>query len=136
MTFRLSVFEVLISTFLTCACSDDCPDGKMPGACGLVGECVECITDDDCAFGPGNTCTSDGKCIEAARCLEDSQCGIGYICFDGRCYLPCNSDEDCVVTKRCAYEGYCYSERCTEEGRCPDGWEPVKGSLICIYSGE
>lgn len=139
MRFRLLVLGMLIASILLVSCSD-CPEGKIPGACGLSGECVECNTDHDCLYGIGNTCLSDGTCVEAYPCRDNYSCAGSLICADdGACSKPCENHEECNETERCnvygSNGGYCYKERCNAEGKCPNGWESVKGSLNCHYSG-
>ena len=132
---QISAALVGLSLFLFGSCSDDdpCSKGFIIGACGLDGECVECVTHDDCVD-RGMSCGLDGACGYHIPCADDQDCPGEMVCSNGLCWPSCNNDEDCQEGKRCDGRA-CYSLRCTSEGTCPEGWEPIEGSLECRYSG-
>jgi hypothetical protein len=113
-----------------------CPPGTVEGKCGLEGKCIECVTDVDCASGK---CLIDGSCAFThftSICQTDGECPSGMICTDdGTCRISCNAPTDCEFpVSYCRPEGYCDSKRCGRDGKCPEGWEPVEGSLGCILT--
>jgi hypothetical protein len=119
----------------TLACRLACPEGSVPGRCGLFGKCVQCVTDVDCREGGGgNTCFYDGTCMSVAVCTTDAQCQVGHYCIDNMCVLLCADDSECDSGSKCNGE-YCYTAWCSQEGVCPEGWEFISGSLRCRYTG-
>jgi hypothetical protein len=115
---------------LLCAC-DPCSGGTMSGKCGLEGVCVDCIVDADCT-GAGEVCAATGTCVVPKACTLSSDCDGALICEDGECQMHCVNDSDCYEGARC--DGTkCYTERCTEDGVCPEGWAQVHGTLACLY---
>lgn len=115
----------------------DCPEGLIPGACGLEGECLQCITDDDCeehfvcsywgscSFYEDWSCESDDTC----KRLLDSQRAE---CLDEHCVIHCESMSECPYGMLCEH-GECTSTRCQQDGTCPQGWKPKRRSLECLY---
>ena len=87
-----------------CQSNDDCGFGEV---CREDGECVSCVTNEDCVVGvcsPMNTCVEclgdgdceGGLCDPAAnacvQCLADDDCGDGT-CVEGACQAAaCNDD--------------------------------------------
>lgn len=128
--------------WLAAACSGDplCPPGTLPGLCGLEGRCLECNTAADCGSDQG--CSLDGACYDVgsghgAICTSDADCPEGQLCREGLCLVRCSSRADCRDNQDCA-EGVCISRRCSAQGSCPEGWEPVPDSLACrpLAAGE
>jgi Cys-rich repeat protein len=121
-----------------CSCDEviTCPDGSIPGKCGLTGKCVQCITDADCT--QGEKCMEDGTCQLVEPCGPDSPCPtepIRMVCGDdGLCHqgCPCPVGTACSLINR---TWYCHNERCYPEGGCPKGWKKVQGSLACRMTG-
>jgi hypothetical protein len=102
----------------TCAANADCAAGDVcsGGFCGMCwtdddcdcdtycenGRCRPiCATDADCPGGRCNPAT-----LRCARCIEDTDCATGEVCFEDGCLEPCDVDPD-----RCFFE-------CTANGRC------------------
>jgi hypothetical protein len=142
------------------ACRPACKEGLVHGRCGLAGRCVECAsggicypatsgilrricaTHDDCA--PGLLCV-DGVCMQGGFCTiqgecrpscepEWEDCPPGEICVGHWCVPECRTDQDCLGgVGTCQEENYCTFEWC-QGGSCPEGWEPVEGTLACRLS--
>jgi len=112
----------------SCGSSKDCP-GDLVCAVEL-GQCVECVGDEDCA--PGTTCGADHACHESHPCTSDKDCKpYGQLCDKdaGQCV-------ECLESKECLPEEYCLDSFCVEdvcvpgESRC-DG----NGVLECREDG-
>ncbi len=123
---------------LECRLVDCSAVGRMEGGCGLVGHCVDCLTDSDCH--PPEGCDYAGRCVVDAHweCMdENSVCqdklaSESAYCEGYRCFLPCDSDIECRIYK-CAEVNVCLAPWCSQEGTCPDDWRPIDNSLICKY---
>lgn len=107
-----------------------CLPGDREGVCGMEGRCVECITDEDCQL--REVCSERGRC--EPLCGGDNPCGEDECQMDGLCHPTCDLHMDCPPGMLCKDHRYCYRRRCTQEGHCPDGWEPIEGSLACRVS--
>ncbi|MBN2493201.1 MAG: hypothetical protein JXR96_01315 [Deltaproteobacteria bacterium] len=105
-----------------------CPDGKLLGGCGLAGRCVDCLSDGDCD--PDYLCQPDGTCVLTASCYSDAGCSEGEACANYRCHPACRTHSDCPPGSLCDGRA-CVQEPCGEDGRCPDGWETIPGSMYC-----
>ncbi len=119
-------WEVAAGT-IGCNPSFQCPPGQRPGACGLRGQCVECMRDEEC--GSGMLCAEDGRCVNKIDCSEAS-CDPYYECIDGRCLMNCSWAGDCPAGLLCKNHG-CIGEECQADGYCPEGWKPKGGSNRC-----
>jgi hypothetical protein len=110
-----------------CGNPDDCgegetcgPDGTcQPGDCTMVGciygfacnpdtqECdpqnpAACGEDSDCAsFGVGYKCVSGLCTAPADQCFDQTQCGAGKVCAEGKCIDSCNDNGDCEPAYTC-----------------------------------
>lgn len=104
-----------------------CLPGDREGVCGMEGRCVECIADADCR--EREVCSERGRC--EPYCGSMKPCRDDEFCKDGLCHPRCNIHMDCPSGMMCRDNRYCYRRRCSEEGICPDGWEPLEGSLAC-----
>lgn len=107
-----------------------CLPGDREGVGGMEGRCVECIADADC--NKREVCSERGRCT--ASCIGTELCGEDECLRDGRCHPPCELHMDCPAGMLCMDHRYCYRRRCSQEGFCPDGWEPIEGSLACRVS--
>jgi len=114
---------------------DPCVDqiDKIPGACGLHGECVECFADSQCA--ENETCDNLGECVITPRCETNLDCQSDYICFENKCHPPCESESDCAETEYCDVVGnVCVTVRCDSSGKCSRwGYRPIVGTLECRW---
>lgn len=92
-----------------CTCQQECTDD---------GECVDietpCTDDTDC---PGaDTCdTTTGECVE---CLTNDDCGTDETCIEGECDAGCTTDEDCPLFFACGEDGLCTETGCTTQREC------------------
>lgn len=107
-----------------------CDDESLvPGGCGLRGQCLECLGDEQCP--DGLICDLTGSCRQP-ECASDADCPEGFHCHRQRCNGMCHSDDDCSLERRCdPYPAGCVTQRCTLSGRCPFGLVPSDGSLAC-----
>jgi len=129
----------------TCTSSKDCP-GVLVCATDL-GECVECVGDEDCEEGLScgadhachevMSCKSDKDCKEAGlvcdkgkgicvECVKPEHCGIGLFCVDGFCVAAVcgagTSKCDGTDVLSCADgSGWALSQTCTAVQFCEDG---------------
>lgn len=106
---------------LPCTRNEDCPCGTCDGG----GRCVEtCQTDFDCG---GGFCV-DGECLE---CLSNQDCqsyGEGAVCDGGTCKTPCYTD---FSTGDC-YNGLAVGDTCQAcPDMCPDGAPCATVNKIC-----
>lgn len=104
-----------------------CLPGDREGVGGMEGRCVECISDADCK--KREVCSEFGRCEPS--CVGTDMCEEDELCRDGLCRPECELHMDCPPGMLCEDHRYCYRHRVSGEGRCPDGWEPVEGSLAC-----
>lgn len=139
-------FDCLVEGF---ACSDArvctwCPlRAESDAACaaqGLTlqnGCCVECINDQDCAFGSNLECTS-GRCVLAnpSECAADEDCAANEVCDNARCrragsLSACGSQSDCGETEACHADGLCRLEGecdCESPSKCVAEPGDVRGT--------
>ena len=121
----------------TCAPQDDChhsstclgiacePQELVPAGngcsfdggsmCNAQGQCVECISDANCAL---------DECVAASSCVngtcgaptyepDGTPCAGGYAaCHGGVCTFECVVDQDCVPDGRECYEAICQASGC------------------------
>jgi len=133
----------LIGQCVECNTHSDCPGGEhiirqIDGGASI------CTTDSDC---PENLLCHDGICILVefcsihgecrSKCNEFGEaCGSGEACVGHQCLPVCQTDSDCLDgAGTCHQDGHCVFERCSEEGICPTGFEPVEGKLVCKEAG-
>jgi hypothetical protein len=125
--------------------------GMFRGQCGLEGQWVECMWEEDCydrdcGSGRCNWCTLDGTCTRAeSTCyLTGRRCMNTLVCVSMHCYSACNTHADCEPGRYCEClwpavfhsstpaAGFCWTLRChPDSSLCPDGSEPVPGSRAC-----
>lgn len=88
-----------------CASDAEC-DFPTRGRCDLTsGQCVECVSSDQCTSGQ---CQADGTC---AQCVRDDQCPPGSVCTEaGLCAVGCSN----------------------ENGTCPKGQKCLPGTELCV----
>ena len=108
------------------ACRDDsdCPKGQVCvadlavgptsdfGTCVDIGECGECVGDDEC--GPGLRCNSSEVCLQSCDCPECDVCAGSCVPDIGKCG-ECTSDEQCDFGLGCNA-----SEVCLPSCECPE----------------
>lgn len=110
-----------------CESSNDCENG----VCTPDHECVECMTNADCAAN-GGWCENN-KCVYECNCASDCvkegygcydhhcgcgsaghECSEGQICVNGNCAYPAvGLDESCDATHPCAT-----GLSCSSDGKC------------------
>ena len=127
------------------ACKDD---GLMAGKCGLEGERVECITNDDCHERDPylGFCDLRGSCThwETGCQYIGTFCTSTTVCNSmAECSPGCNSHDECLPGDSCRCfapwelasntlsAGWCWTARCTAAGSCPEGHVPDDGLLAC-----
>jgi len=115
----------LIPGTMGCQPENECGPGLMAGECGLFGTCVECNGDLDCR--EGLLCSDQGTC--QAPCAGHSDCPADSFCEEEVCRLKCTSDWQCRPDAIC--KDGCWQARCGLDGACPQGWEPIQGSIAC-----
>lgn len=111
---------------------DPCDElGRLSGACGLTGQCVDCLTDDDC---PEGICNLSGVC-RAPECTAEADCDDGLVCDQQRCRTTCISDFDCPPDWLCELDVHaCRPVRCSKNKECSSwGFRPVMGSYACYF---
>ena len=109
-----------------CRVHADCA-GDPGGALCFVGQCVGCITAEDC--GPRHRC-EDGGCVDAP--CEGVQCVAPAACnpANGRCEPSC-LDDGCPEAQLCDDgTGQCYNE----DGTC-DAQSPCRPGSVCGAGG-
>ena len=126
-----------IEDSLECKLVDCIAVGKMQGGCGLVGHCVDCLTDSDCPS--VLDCDHKGRCAIDVHweCEYNEDCQVSLVsesvyCEQRRCFLRCDSDIECR-TSICSVGNTCWEAWCSQDGICPDDWRPIDNSLICKY---
>lgn len=81
-----------------CVVDDSCSgDSECPFGAPIceAGSCVQCLEDDDCDSGEGETCRK-GRCERP--CMADEECPLFHSCKDGECVeTGCSSDRECVL---------------------------------------
>gem|GEM_PF-5178634 len=113
----------------------DCPEGQVCDP--ETGECVECLTDDDCD--DGNPCTID-KCIDGACVHTDVECPDGQVCDPetGEC-VACQTDDECDDGDPCTVDE-CVDGACRHtDVECPEGQycDPETGECVeCLTDDE
>ncbi len=112
----------------TCGPDDDCPDGLVCEP--MVGFCVECLFEHQCAV--GTHCVS-GDCLPYTTCIEDDACPEGLVCTPDllEC-VPCIADAQCEgspATPYCDAALYlCVG--CLENAQCEEAFECLAG--VCV----
>lgn len=75
----------------SCKEDADCPAAVKP-FCSDSGQCVECLSDDDC---DDEEC-QNGRC--GPECEVDTQCPVFHACQSKSCvFVGCRSDRECVL---------------------------------------
>ncbi|HCF60657.1 MAG TPA: hypothetical protein DFS52_21985 [Myxococcales bacterium] len=105
-----------------CADALDCMEGEL---------CPAAVMD-----GAAYACASGG-----ARCLEDSQCPDGLVCFKGACRppsgetgAPCSCDRQCPAGRRCAELAQAAPTcqlLCSRDSECPEQAPRCSERSIC-----
>ncbi len=69
--------------------------------CSPLGECVECLCDEDC--GGTDQCYADHTCRGENYCRESAECQDGFACDTQKdeCVLRCDGDNDCDEREYC-----------------------------------
>jgi hypothetical protein len=61
-----------------------------------AGRCVECVDDEDCDTGMGESCSPGGRCDKP--CESNEECPFFHECQSGECVeTGCRSDRECVL---------------------------------------
>jgi len=112
----------------TCGADADCPAGAVCDP--VVGLCVECLFEHQCAA--GTHCMS-GDCVPYATCVEDEDCPEGLVCAPDllEC-VPCIADAQCETspaTPYCDATLYLCVE-CLESAQCAEAFECLAG--VCV----
>ncbi len=95
-----------------------CEDSECDDMCLFACEedrCVipsSCESNDDC-FGTEALC-DEGQCVE---CVSRNDCTFGKLCFAGRCETPCASDLHCPLFEACE-AGQCIYVGCRSDREC------------------
>jgi hypothetical protein len=123
-----------------CNTSDDCMNLHY-GPYRSDDDPPMCETNSDCTM--GNACYK-GICVKELVCSVYGTCGSvcgepwmdecpqEEVCVYGWCEIPCQTDDDCFDgAGTCTPADYCGFKYCSPDGTCPDGMEPVKGTLAC-----
>ncbi|XP_022245556.1 fibrillin-1-like, partial [Limulus polyphemus] len=59
-------------------------------------------------------------CIRVTTpCNDNTQCPLGYYCFNGFCRVACSTNKDCAVNEKCS-SGRCIIQ-CLQDRDCPSG---------------
>jgi hypothetical protein len=126
-----------------CSSDDHCPSrGRSSkrylrtttrmAACSETPDCPEPLIchEQDCVY--PEHCTINGECAVDCSPPIMYACKQTEICMESRCVPKCQSDWDCLDgAGTCLGQGYCVFERCEPGGTCPNGSEPVEGTLAC-----
>ncbi len=139
-----------------CTSSKDCPADQVCD--GVVGKCVDCNHDADCAANQRcsshvcldvTPCKSDKACsalggvcdAEAGLCVEclgDADCAADLKCKQHHCTPPpatCATSKDCAATEQVCDKSLGICVDCTSAGDCTPGNVCVDGSCmppICV----
>jgi hypothetical protein len=105
-----------------CCDGDDCLPGDRNGACGSGGEiCVECGGGTTCQDGACKCRSGEkdcaGRCIPAADCCDNGDCGACESCRRGECVSGCRPgqacrDGRCTCTRESCSTGCCAGDTC------------------------
>ncbi|GBN12717.1 Fibrillin-2 [Araneus ventricosus] len=98
-------------TYHSCPYDKDCINKRCQDPCSFFGACgtnAICHTNDHkaiCTCEQGYTGDPKRSCVlekqPAVGCLDDVECGAGYICEAGECYEGCRSDYQCSPDSAC-----------------------------------
>lgn len=82
----------------SCTLDEECPFATP--FCDDSGQCVACLTNDDCE---DEECVG-GRC--GPECEADTQCSLFEACQDNECvYVGCRTDRECVLGAAAALDG-------------------------------
>ena len=114
-------FLLLVAHCLGCSAETGvCTGSEQPGICGLEGQCVECLTDDDCPRPfpkSGDGCGSDA---DLCSCSSDDHCPFDTICLSCECRTP----------QICSDLGHCQDRECSEHRACTDERTCLQGRCL------
>jgi Cys-rich repeat protein len=139
-----------------CAVDGDCP-GDAPTCVPATGECVGCVTNQDCAGDSGHPVCNliHGQCSECATsadcglaepvcdlqagecrdCLLDAHCPAGSACAgDHKCHATCGSNADCGDPNKpfCDVLGKKECVACLVGLDCLDATFPICNDFHCV----
>jgi hypothetical protein len=92
---------------LYCVCTDeqwDCVDDK----------CKAVVTCDDLTPCPGTLVCDDGECVQ---CVSSDDCAEGQSCVNATCTASCEIDEECPIFNACQ-NGGCVEVGCQTDREC------------------
>ena len=107
-----------------------CTDARCNGwTCDTASsQCQYTQTCTDNSQCPTNVC-NNGLCAE---CVDNTQCGTGNICSNGKCEVSCNLDSDCPSFNRCQ-NNVCVEGKCNTDRECKAA---TRNALATCKSGE
>jgi len=119
---------------IECRDSRDCvnaPDGET--ICSQAGQCVQCVTPDDCGpdGGSNHDCTRN-RCIAFEPCNQDDDCSTGACNLARHRCVECTSDTHCTAPNNKCYAQAC-RVGCASDNSCtPLGMLCNKTTGVCI----
>jgi hypothetical protein len=122
---------------IECGNSLDCvnaPDGKT--VCNPAGQCVQCVTADDCGpdGGANHECTNS-KCVAFEPCNGDEDCSTGACNTTRHRCVECTSDSHCDASQKCLAQ-ICRLA-CASDNNCtPQGMLCNRTLGVCIECNE
>lgn len=117
----------------TSACEEGC-SGDTPYCLEDTGECVECLSVDDC--GENENCMLN-ECAPQTDCTSDAECGENESCVNNECI----ADEGCTENTDCSGDTpYCVQDtgecvQCIEDTDCGGGGETCQDNLCTSITG-
>ena len=111
-----------------CSSIQDCTDPNAPFCDTQAGNCVACVEDSQC--GDGFIC-DDNMCHPGCR-SENDRCGPGQVCRPGAACVECIADVQCGAGRVCSTNNTCVPGCSAANPACPMGLVCDTNAGACV----